>query len=68
MKYAELNKNCFIFPLLSDETHDTSKKLDDIIEATNPSRLLYFVCIKTEDFFKVFYFWEELNYLQYLIV
>jgi len=52
MKYAELNKNCFIFPLLSEETHDQIKKLDDIIEASNPSRLLYFVCIKTEDFFK----------------
>ena len=55
MKYAEINKNCFIFPLLSDESHDKSKKLGDVIEATNPSRLLYVICIKTEDFFKVLF-------------
>ena len=62
MKYAEINKNCFIFPLLSDETYDKSKKLDDVIEATNPSRLLYVICIKTEDFFKVlFLYWIMVN-------
>ena len=49
-KYERMNSNCFVYTIKSSEAYDFEVQLDEVIEKSNPNRLLYIISIKIEDF------------------
>ena len=52
-KYEQMNSNCFVFTMKSPESYNFDVQLEEVIEKSNPNRLLYVICIKIKDFCQI---------------